>query len=122
MSDEKSNVRPIDRAKEKVTEKVDQTREVVADRLASAREKFQDVAGETSEKLRERTADARAVAKERYEATSEQLRHKYEDVQKGVDELLDDVGEFVRDNPGKAVLMAAGAGFLLGLLFRRRGD
>ncbi len=119
MSDEKNNVRPI---KEKVTEKVEQTREAMADRLASAREKFQDVAGETSEKLRERTADARAAAREKYDATAEQLKHKYEDVQKGVDELLGDVNEFVRDNPGKAVLMAVGAGFLLGLLFRRRGD
>jgi len=31
------------------------------------------------------------------------------------------VGFYVRDNPGKALLLAAGVGFLLGLVVRGRG-
>jgi ElaB/YqjD/DUF883 family membrane-anchored ribosome-binding protein len=32
-----------------------------------------------------------------------------------------DLNDFVQEHPARAVLMAAGVGFLLGLLFRRRG-
>jgi ElaB/YqjD/DUF883 family membrane-anchored ribosome-binding protein len=40
-----------------------------------------------------------------------------------VGNLSDDVGDYVRDNPARAVLVAAGVGFLIGLLLgRRRGD
>jgi len=32
------------------------------------------------------------------------------------------VSTYVRENPGKSVLIAAGVGFLIGLLFRGRSD
>lgn len=127
------NVRPIDRVKEAVSEKVDQTREAVNDGIGTAREKIQDVAADvgdrlrdvsatTSDKVRGRTEQARVVAREKYEATADQLRDGYGQLQKSVDDLADDIGDFVRDNPGKAVLLAAAAGLLVGLIFRRRSD
>jgi ElaB/YqjD/DUF883 family membrane-anchored ribosome-binding protein len=38
-----------------------------------------------------------------------------------IDELKDQTKASIRRNPGRAVLIAAGAGFLLGALFKRRG-
>ena len=37
-------------------------------------------------------------------------------------DVSDQVSTYVRENPGKSVLIAAGVGFLLGLLFRGRSD
>ena len=48
--------------------------------------------------------------------------HGYDRVRKDVGELSTDVNEYVRDNPGKSILIAAAAGFLLGLLLRPRRD
>lgn len=44
-------------------------------------------------------------------------------MRKDVAELSTDVNEYVRDNPGKSILIAAAVGFALGLLLRpRRND
>ncbi len=112
--------RPIDKAKELVTETVDKTRDVVGEGLGVARERLKDVSSTASKEIRRGAEQARKVAREKYEVTSEQLRKGYTRVRKDVDGLADDVNEFVRDNPGKSILIAAGAGFLLGLLFRPR--
>jgi len=61
------------------------------------------------------------AAREGYEETAKNLRHGYTKVRKDFDGLSRDVNEYVRDNPGKSVLMAAGVGFLIGLLFRVGG-
>ena len=39
-----------------------------------------------------------------------------------VPELLDRVRTYVRSNPGKALLISVGAGFVMGMLLRRRDD
>jgi len=41
-------------------------------------------------------------------------------VRKDAADLTDDVNSYVRENPGKSILIAAGAGFLLGMLLRGR--
>jgi ElaB/YqjD/DUF883 family membrane-anchored ribosome-binding protein len=45
------------------------------------------------------------------------MREKVEDVDFGA--ITDQVRTYVRSNPGKALLIAVGAGFLVGLLLRR---
>jgi len=65
-----------------------------------------------------------AAARERYEAASESVRAGYNRARHKAVEITGDVDEFVRDNPGKSILIAAGVGFLLGMLVRggRRRD
>jgi ElaB/YqjD/DUF883 family membrane-anchored ribosome-binding protein len=44
----------------------------------------------------------------------------YDRAQERAGEVSSDLESFVQQHPGRAVLTAAGVGFLLGLLFRRR--
>lgn len=131
MSDQTvaDNVRPIDRAKEAVTETVDKTRDVVGERLETAREKFHEVADQVGEKVHDVTAsaqraseEARRRARERYEVTSQQLREGYGRMREDVGGVVDDIVDYTRENPAKAILIAAAAGFILGLVVgpRRR--
>ncbi len=121
------NVRSMDRAK-----KMDHAKKKVAAAVGDAREKFQHVASDVGERFqhasataqkefRERSAHAREEARERYKVASAQMQDGYARVRKDVDYMVDDVNDFVRHKPGTAILIAAGAGFLLGLLFRPRG-
>ncbi|HYC60514.1 MAG TPA: DUF883 C-terminal domain-containing protein [Thermoanaerobaculia bacterium] len=48
------------------------------------------------------------------------MREKVEDVDFGA--LTDQVRTYVRSNPGKALLISVGVGFLVGLLLRRDED
>ena len=108
------NVRSMDQAKKKVAEAV-----------GEARERFQHVAADVGERFehasataREKSKHAREVARERYDVHSAQLQDGYAKVRTDVDHVVDDVNDFVRQKPGTAILIAAGAGFLLGLLMR----
>jgi ElaB/YqjD/DUF883 family membrane-anchored ribosome-binding protein len=108
----------------------------VAEQLEKARQKFSDVAGEVEKKARaigegaskvggqvkEGAEKASTVAKEKYGVAKEKVKFGYDKARKDLDTLLDDVNEYTRDNPGKAVLIAAGIGFVLGLLMRPRRD
>lgn len=61
-------------------------------------------------------------AKETYRDVADSAREGYDKVRVDAGNLSREVGFYVRDNPGKALLMAAGVGFLLGLVARGRGD
>jgi len=65
---------------------------------------------------------AKDATKEKYDVAKDKVRYGYDKARKDMDHLTEDVNEYVRDNPGKAVLMAAGIGFVLGLLLRGRRD
>ena len=131
----------LGRAKSAVDGTVNRTREQLdqaRDRIQDVADKVQDVADKVSEKIteaqvnerfseaqaeaRRRAARAKEVAREQYEARSEQFREGYSKVQDNMHHVSDDLGSFVRQNPGRAVLIAAGAGFLLGMLFRGRRE
>lgn len=76
---------------------------------------------------RAKAAKAKEFVGEKYAAASESARKAYGTVREKVSEAdfggtLDDIRNYVRENPGKALLMSVGAGFLLGLLLRRTGD
>jgi ElaB/YqjD/DUF883 family membrane-anchored ribosome-binding protein len=71
-----------------------------------------------------RFSKARDFVNEQYGAASgaardayNQVREKVEDVD--FDGVADQVRTYVRSNPGKALLISIGAGFVLGLLLRR---
>ena len=81
-----------------------------------------------SERAREQYKEVSENLKEGYERASGNLKEGYERAKEGydrarseADDLTRQVSAYVRENPGKSVLMAAGVGFLVGLLFRGRG-
>ncbi len=108
------NVRSMDQTKKKVAEAVDEARERFQHVAADVGERFQ----QASATAREKSQHAREAARERYQVHSAQLQDGYARVRTDVDHVVDDVNDFVRQKPGTAVLIAAGAGFLLGLLMR----
>jgi ElaB/YqjD/DUF883 family membrane-anchored ribosome-binding protein len=61
-------------------------------------------------------------ARETYQEVADNARRQYDQVRSNAGDMTREVGFYVRDNPGKALLMAAGVGFLLGLVVRGRGD
>jgi ElaB/YqjD/DUF883 family membrane-anchored ribosome-binding protein len=119
-------VQPLEKAKEvaaEVAEKARQTYGATRDKLQAVGSEVGKRYDKLSDDVRRGAERASTVAKQRYDETSETLKKGYTKVRKDLDGLMKDVNAYVRDNPGKSVLMAAGAGFLLGLLFRgRRGD
>lgn len=92
-------------------------KEVVAEKVEQAREATR----EKAERLRQQASETRDRARESYEETVDHLRDGYSRFQNDVGNWGDDLGDFVRESPAKAVLIACGAGFLIGLLFRGRG-
>lgn len=67
---------------------------------------------------------AKEYAEEKYRAASGAMRDGFNQVRERVDEvdfaaITDQVRTYVRSNPGKALLISVGVGFLVGLLLRR---
>jgi ElaB/YqjD/DUF883 family membrane-anchored ribosome-binding protein len=129
------NVKDFEAGKEKQTEEVaETTKGKVTEQLDKAREKFSEVAGEVekkakaiggsagkaSQQVKESAEKASVAAKEKYGVAREKVIVGYDKARKDMDTLVEDVNEYTRDNPGKAVLIAAGVGFVLGMLIRPR--
>jgi ElaB/YqjD/DUF883 family membrane-anchored ribosome-binding protein len=67
---------------------------------------------------------ARQFVNEKYENASGAVRDGYNAVREKVEDvdfgaITDQVRTYVRSNPGKALLISVGVGFLIGLLLRR---
>ena len=69
--------------------------------------------GRAKEFVNEKYSAASDAAKNQYN----RVREKWEDVDFGA--VTDQVRSYVRSNPGKAILISVGVGFLIGLLLRR---
>jgi ElaB/YqjD/DUF883 family membrane-anchored ribosome-binding protein len=101
--------------------------------LLSAREKFRqatqdvrrgaervtDEVRRSAERVTDEVRRGAEVARERYDEAAENLRLGYERVRTQATDVGTQVNTYVRENPGKSVLIAAAAGFLLGLVVRR---
>jgi ElaB/YqjD/DUF883 family membrane-anchored ribosome-binding protein len=81
---------PFDRARDFVEEKIDQTKEVLGD-------SFEGMGGMSDEVRKQVRATAKRIEKD----------YGY---------IWDDVRGYVKDNPGTAVALSMGIGFLLGYL------
>jgi ElaB/YqjD/DUF883 family membrane-anchored ribosome-binding protein len=118
------------------SESAEKAAEAVSDGVAAARDKFQRLSDDVQHRYKEvskdvrrnaeragkeirRTADA---ARETYRDTADKVQKSYKRASRDLQRVSRDAGEYVRENPGKAVLIAAGVGFLLGLVVRRRDD
>ncbi len=67
---------------------------------------------------------AKEFVNEKYSAASDAVRGQYNRVREKVEDvdfgaITDQVRTYVRSNPGKALLISVGVGFLIGLLLRR---
>jgi ElaB/YqjD/DUF883 family membrane-anchored ribosome-binding protein len=70
---------------------------------------------------------AREYVNEKYETASGKVRDRYNAVREQVEDIdfgaiTDHVRSYVRSNPGKALLISVGVGFLIGLLLRRSDE
>lgn len=104
--------------------------------VVSARDRFQRLSEDVHGRYRQVSDDVRRGAerasaeirrgteraREGYRDVSETARETYDKVRSDAGNLTREVGFYVRDNPGKALLIAAGVGFLLGLVMRGRDD
>lgn len=67
---------------------------------------------------------ARDYVSDKYETASGKVRDGYNALREQVEDvdfgaITDQVRSYVRSNPGKALLISVGVGFLIGLLLRR---
>jgi len=70
---------------------------------------------------------AKDFVNEKYSAASDFTRNQYNRAKEKIDdvdfgEITDQVRSYVRSNPGKALLISVGIGFVVGLLLRRDDD
>lgn len=74
-----------------------------------------------------RFGKAKEFVSDKYDAASDAVKNQYNRVREKVEDvdfgaITDQVRSYVRSNPGKALLISVGVGFLVGLLLRRGGD
>jgi ElaB/YqjD/DUF883 family membrane-anchored ribosome-binding protein len=67
---------------------------------------------------------AKEYVSDKYASASDTVKNQYNRVREQVEdadfgEITDQVRSYVRSNPGKALLISVGVGFLIGLLLRR---
>ncbi len=72
----------------------------------------------------ERFGRAKEYVGDKYAAASDAVKNQYNRVREKVEdadfgEITDQVRGYVRSNPGKALLISIGVGFVIGLLLRR---
>lgn len=80
--------------------------------------------GDAPESENSRFGRAREFVNEQYSAASDAMKNQYNRVREKVEdvdfgEITDQVRSYVRSNPGKALLISIGVGFIFGLLLRR---
>ena len=74
-----------------------------------------------------RFGKARDFVSDKYSAASDSMKSQYNKMRERVDDVdfgavTDQVRSYVRSNPGKALLISVGVGFVVGLLLRGGDD
>ena len=73
------------------------------------------------DRAKEYVSDTASAASDAVKNQYNRVRERVEDADIGA--MMDQVRSYVRSNPGKALLISVGVGFLVGLLIRRdEGD
>ncbi|HSI32758.1 MAG: YqjD family protein [Phycisphaerae bacterium] len=80
---------------------------------------LKDKAGDVAQTLKDLPANVRDKAVEKYETVRDSAQEYYAQGKEKAAQWQDDVEQFVREQPMKAVAIAAGVGVVLGFLFRR---
>lgn len=74
-----------------------------------------------------RFGKAREYVGDKYSAASDAVKNQYNRAKERIDDvdfgaMTDQIRSYVRSNPGKALLISVGVGFIVGLLLRRSDD
>ncbi len=84
-------------------------------RSGAAKEK----AEETMEKMRSMGQQGKEKAKEAYETAKEKIQKTVKDIRgKSFDQVVDDVSGYIKDNPGRFLLITLGIGIAAGMMLR----
>ena len=94
------------------------TRDKVVKQAKSRLEDAKERVSKASRTVREEAEHASEFAKERYGSATDTLREGYDRARKDMDKLSEDVTTYVRDNPGRSILIAGAVGFFVGFLIR----
>jgi len=75
--------------------------------------------GETAEKAKARGWEAKEKVKDIYESARDQVKETMEGLKgKNFDDIVDDVSGYVKENPGRFLLITFGLGLAAGLMLR----
>jgi ElaB/YqjD/DUF883 family membrane-anchored ribosome-binding protein len=117
------NTKTAERVKDGVGDLVKKTRVVVNHGLDSAEKTLDNRVDRLDRQYRETVSQLRGRAgrvsknvQARVDDAKKSLLGRYLRVSKKVSRLQRDTGRYVRDNPGKVLLSAAGVGLLIGLV------
>ena len=92
-------------------------KEIAVDDIKTTAENLKDEA-------ESRFGQAKDFVGDKYAAASDAVRDQYSKVREKVDDvdfgaMTDQIRTYVKSNPGKALLVSVGVGFLIGLMLRR---
>jgi ElaB/YqjD/DUF883 family membrane-anchored ribosome-binding protein len=85
----------------------------------SASGNLSDTAAQVGQNIRDLGQQARDVATEQYEQYRQQAQEYYEQGREKAREMQHSLEQYVQDQPVKSLLIAAGVGMLLGILWKR---
>lgn len=85
----------------------------------SATGAMNETATQVGQNLRDLGGQVRDAAKEKYEQLTDQARSYYDEGRRAAQEWEQGFESFVQEKPVQAVMIAAGVGLLLGLLWKR---
>ncbi len=83
-------------------------------------QQLRDAAGQIGENIRHFGEQARGAAQETYDRYRQQAGDYYEQARGRATELQGDLEQYVREQPVKSIMIAAGVGLVLGMLLKRR--
>lgn len=84
-------------------------------------EKVEEFKQRAQEKARDLIGDLKEKAQERAKSLTEGLGREVSVIKKkNFDNIVEDAREYIADNPGKSISVALLAGFVLGLLIKKR--
>ena len=86
---------------------------------AGAAQNLKDSAAQVTENLRDMGGQVKDAAKEQYERLRDQANEYYEHGREQAREWQQNLETYVQEQPVKSLLIAAGVGVLLGMLWRR---
>lgn len=82
-------------------------------------EQLRDTASQVGQNLRDMGGQVKDAAREQYENLRDQASQYYEQGRERAKEWEQNLENYVQEQPVKAMLIAAGVGFLLGALWKR---
>lgn len=96
----------------KITENAEERAQLLKESAAEKAQQFRDYAGDKAAQIKE-------VAEEKAAQIKEVAGEQWEETRVKAREVHADFEEYIRRHPTKSILVAAGVGFLFGLIVRR---